>query len=104
MIAINKVIISMKPRLILLSVFNTIDTFITLHVTQRGYVELNPVTRILLYCPTAFVVVKITLVTLALWWLWRNRTERLARVASWVAFGIYGYVMAHYCIIYLLIS
>lgn len=90
----------MKPRLILLSVFNTIDTFITLHVTQRGYVELNPVARILLYCPTAFAVVKITLVTLALLWLWKHRTERLARVASWVAFGIYGYVMAHYLILY----
>ena len=86
----------MKPRLIATFLFNLIDTVITLIVTQMGFVELNPVTRILLYCPPAFSVVKFTLVSLALWWLWKNRTERLARVASWWAFGIYAYVMAHY--------
>ena len=100
MITINKT----RMVLIVTFLFNIIDILITLIVTQRGFVELNPVTRILLYSPVAFAVVKITLVTLALWWLWRNRTERLARVASWVAFGIYSAVMAHYCIIYLLIS
>ena len=86
----------MKPRLIATFIFNLIDTVITLIVTQRGLVEINPVTRVLLYCPPAFAVVKFTLVTLALLYLWKNRTERLARVASWCSLGIYAYVMAHY--------
>lgn len=94
----------MKRRLIAIFLFNIIDTLITLYVTQRGYVELNPVVRILLYCPTAFAVVKISIVSLALWWLWRNRTERLARAASWCAFGIYSSVMVHYCITFLIYS
>lgn len=84
--------------------FNIIDTFITLYVTQRGFVELNPVTRILLYFPSVFAFVKITLVSLLLYLLWRKRAERLARVASWVAFGIYGAVMVHYCITFLLLG
>jgi hypothetical protein len=84
--------------------FNLFDTIITLIVTQRGYIELNPVTRILLYNPTLFAVVKISLVSLALWWLYLHRNERLARVAIWCAFGIYCAVMVHYCITYLIIS
>lgn len=91
----------MKPRLVLLSVFNTIDTVITLIVTQRGFIELNPVTRILLYNPTLFAVAKISLVSLALWWVYLHRNERLARVASWVAFGICACVMVHYIITFI---
>lgn len=92
----------MKPRLIATFIFNLIDTVITLIVTQRGFVELNPVTRILLYCPPAFAVVKCTLVSLALLYLWKHRTERLARVASWWAFGIYSAVMVHYVILFVM--
>lgn len=90
--------------LLITFIFNLLDTFITLHVTQRGYIELNPVTRILLYNPTLFAVVKISLVSLALWWLYRNRTERMARVASWCAFGIYCAVMVHYLILFIFIT
>lgn len=93
--------IAMKTRLTTAFIFNLIDTFITLYVTQGGYVELNPVTRILLYSPFAFMLCKIILVSLALWWLWQNRTERLASVASWCAVGIYGAVMFHYLILFI---
>ena len=93
----------MKTRLTTAFIFNLIDTFITLNVTQRGYVELNPVTRILLYCPTVFACVKIFLVACVLQVIWDNRTERLASVASWCAVGIYGAVMLHYLITFIIL-
>ncbi len=95
----------MKARLIAISAFNIIDIIATLTVTRIfGFVELNPVMRILLYSPFAFAVVKCGVVSLLLLWLWRKRAERLARVASWVAFTMYVAIALYYAIMFLLMS
>jgi hypothetical protein len=63
----------MKPRLILLSVFNTIDTFSTLYLVQAlGLDEANPVCRFLLgISPVLFLAVKLVGFNLVLLYLWR---------------------------------
>ena len=102
MITINKPCQRWRMALIVTFLFNIIDTIITLTVTQRGFVELNPVARILLYSPFAFEVVKFGVVSLLLLWLWLKRAERLARVAGWCSLVIYGAVMLHYCITFMI--
>ncbi len=95
----------MKPRLILLSVFNTIDTFSTLYLVQAlGLEEANPVCRFLLgISPVLFLAVKLVGFNLVLWYLWRLREHKLARVLTWIPFIAYALLVAyHGFIVYVL--
>ena len=90
----------MKHRLIATFAFNLIDIIATLVTTQSGFVEVNPVAAFLLNEPNVFLFVKFTLVTALLLYLWANRQNRLARVASWIAFGMYGALAVYYTIVF----
>lgn len=90
----------MKARLIATAVFNIIDIIATLITTQNGFVEVNPVAALLLNEPNIFLFVKFTLVTALLLYLWVNRQHRLARVASWIAFSMYGLLALYYAVVF----
>ncbi|MBQ8331131.1 MAG: hypothetical protein IJX94_01360 [Clostridia bacterium] len=92
----------MKLRLILLYVFNIIDTITTLYLTQIiGLEEANPVCRFLLSVgPVLFVVVKLAVVTFCCWDLWRLRDEKLAQIATWIPFTAYGLLVAYHGFIF----
>ena len=89
----------MKTRLIATFAFNLIDIIATLVTTQNGFVEVNPFMAVLLNEPNVFVFIKFTVVTALLLYLWANRQHRLARVASWGAFGMYGALAAYYAVV-----
>ena len=90
----------MKARLIATAVFNIIDIIATLVTTQSGFVEVNPVAALLLNEPNVFAFVKFTIVTALLLYLWANRQHRLARVASWIAFSMYGLLALYYAVVF----
>ena len=90
----------MKARLIATAVFNIIDIIATLVTTQSGFVEVNPIAALLLNEPNVFVFVKFTVVTALLLYLWVNRQHRFARVASWIAFGMYGALVMYYAVVF----
>ena len=86
----------MKARLIAIYVFNLIDIIATLTTTQSGFVEINPVAALLLQSTVLFVEVKFAAGLLVVCWLWHNRSHRLARLASWIVFIMYGVVALYY--------
>lgn len=95
----------MKTRLILLSVFNTIDTFSTIYLVQAlGLEEANPVCRFLLgISPVLFLAVKLVGFNLVLLYLWRVREHKLAQIGTWVAFVAYGLLVAYHGFIFYLL-
>lgn len=86
----------MKARLIATAVFNVIDIIATLVTTQSGFVEVNPVAAFLLQSPVLFAAVKFAAGWFVVCWLWHNRAHRLARVASWIVFIMYGAIALYY--------
>ena len=86
----------MKSRLIATGVFNLLDTIATLVTTQNGFVEVNPVAAFLLQSPVLFAAVKFAAGLVVVCWLWHNRVHRLARVASWIVFIMYGLLALYY--------
>ena len=96
---------SMKARLISTAVFNLIDTFSTLFLTQTlGLEEANPACRSLLSVSVVlFFAWKLVIPNLALWALWELRENKLARIATWIPFVVYGLLAAyHGFIVYVL--
>jgi Na+/pantothenate symporter len=93
----------MKKRLTLAWFCNLIDTFATLYLCGNGYAtEINPFMRILLVNPIVFAIVKISLITLVLFWLWRERASKYAVIASYIACFIYGALALYYAVIFIL--
>ena len=86
----------MKARLIAMAIFNIVDLFDTLIATQNGFVEVNPVAAFLLQSPALFEAVKFAAGWFVVCWLWHNRSHRLARLASWIVFIMYGVVALYY--------
>ena len=88
----------MKPRLILLSVFNTIDTFSTLFLTQTlGIEEANPACRTLLaVSPLLFIAWKLIVPSLALWVLWCFRDRKSVQILTWIPFVVFGLLAAYH--------
>ena len=92
----------MKPRLILLSVFNTIDTFSTLYLVQvLGLEEANPACRSLLtVSPLLFIAWKLIVQNLALWVLWCFRDRKSVQILTWIPFVVYGLLVAYHGFIF----
>ena len=80
----------LKRILILTATFNILDYFFTLKAVSAGMVEGNPAMEAILHTPL-FPAVKLLLVPLMLWVLWRYR-ERVPRLRYyvWVPFVAYA--------------
>lgn len=89
----------MTPLLIIAGLGNFIDTLSTLYLYGLGYVEANPVMALLLPHPWLFVLVKLTVMTALLLWLWKRRAKSAATVAA----VVYGAVAMYYGIFFLII-
>jgi hypothetical protein len=79
-------------------VFNVIDVIFTLIVVLLGFaVEANPVMqRALDAGPLAFAVIKISVVSLGVLLLWRERRRPLAVAGSVGIFAAYGLLMMYH--------
>ena len=85
--------------LVLLWICNLVDTAATLYYTQSGLmVELNPIMAALLASPTAFVCVKIGLVSAICILLWACRWHKLARFCAYFGAALYGAVALYYAV------
>lgn len=90
----------MKPRLISTSVFNTLDMIFTLFlVSLFGLgIEANPIGRVILSNPILLFISKIVVVNLFLLLLYKFRDYKLARVGSWIVFGVYSLLTVYHLI------
>lgn len=86
---------SFRDGLILLMLFNVIDAFYTLMWIHAGLaVEANPLMNVALGMgPWAFVIIKMTMVTLGIILLWRFREVKFARVTVVVPAVFYAAVV-----------
>lgn len=85
--------------LALLWICNAVDTAATLYYTQSGLmVEVNPIMAALLEYPTAFVCIKIGLVSAICILLWACRGRKLARFCVYFGAGLYGAVALYYAV------
>ena len=91
----------MIVRLIMVWLCNYIDTLATLHLSAN-YVgtELNPISVIFLQSPLLFVAFKLTVMTIAVMFLWWRRDWKLCKVISWILFIEYILVAIYYVIVY----
>lgn len=91
----------MKLCLLLLSLFNLIDTAATLHFTRSGIMtELNPFMAVLLEYPALFVAVKVLAMTAIVIYLWANRQHKFARIGTRIGVVLYGCIAIYYIIIF----
>ena len=90
----------MKPRLISTSLFNTFDLIFTLFlVSLYGLgIEANPIGRVMLSNLILLFISKIVVVNLFLVLLYKFRNFRLARVGSWIVFGVYSLLTVYHLI------
>lgn len=87
----------MKSRLLIAWIGNLIDTASTVILCcGHCFVEVNPVMAWLLRCPALFVAVKLIAMTAVVIWLWRNRGDKKANIASWIAAAVYGALSVYY--------
>jgi hypothetical protein len=94
-----------KILLILLNLFNLIDTAATLYFTQTGImIEVNPVMNALLRYPELFVFVKVWAFLVISVFLWKRRNDIYARVAAVISATFYGLLATYYVINYFLIG
>lgn len=83
---------------------NLIDTISTVYLYTNGLgVEINPISAWLLNSPPVFVVVKLTLMTAAVWFIWRNRDRTLFRVAGWILAIEYLLVALYYAVVFAIV-
>ncbi len=86
-------------RILIAWIGNLIDTVATVQLYTRGLgVEINPLSAWLLRCPVVFVVVKMALMSIAVWSCWRERRRKVFQVASWVLCTEYLAVAAYYAV------
>lgn len=91
----------MKNRLLIAWIGNLIDTASTVILCcWHGFAEVNPIMAWLLRCPVLFVAVKLTAMTSVGIWLWRNRNDKKATIASWIAATAYGSIAVYYAIVF----
>lgn len=88
----------MKP-LIIAYLGNIIDTVATLYLMDKGFIEVNPFMAALLQSPFIFALVKISIMTILVIRLWMCRESKRARIASWVAAGLFGGLSVYYGVI-----
>ena len=86
---------SFRNGLIMLMVFNVVDAFYTLMWVQSGLaVEANPLMNSALSMgPGAFIIIKMTMVSLGLILLWRLRENKFARITVLVPAVFYSVVI-----------
>jgi hypothetical protein len=90
----------MKNRLLIAWIGNLIDTASTVILCcVHGFTEINPIMAWLLRCPALFVAVKLTAMTSVVIWLWRNRNDKKANIASWIAAVVYGAIASYYVVL-----
>jgi hypothetical protein len=89
-----------KIFLILFFIFNLTDTFATFYfVVERGAKELNPLMEFLINIhPWVFVSVKIIFSIFVLLLFWNHLHNRMARVATIIAFSAYSLIFLYYVI------
>ena len=93
----------MKTRLLIAWIGNLIDTASTVILCcGHGFAEVNPVMAWLLHIPVLFVAVKLTAMTAVVVWLWHNKDDKKANVASRIAAAVYGTMGIYYVTILLL--
>lgn len=79
---------------ILIFLLNIIDAFMTMHWVKHGIAEEgNPLMAPLLAHPILFLSVKLTLVALGIYLLWKNHHEKLAMIGLFALLTIYGFIL-----------
>lgn len=91
---------SQKNFLAGIVLFNLLDIIFTLLVIEKGFaVEANPFMLILLEkSKIIFASIKISLVSLCVFLLWRLRDYRIAKIATAFCFLTYGCLMWYHLI------
>ena len=91
----------MKTRLVLLWLFNLIDTAATLYLYLfYDGIEVNPISVLLLRSPQVFANVKLSAMTIVVWLLLRKRDSAICKAASWILFIEYFAVVIYYIVIF----
>ena len=89
----------MKTALLIAWIGNLIDTASTVTLCcGHGFAEVNPIMAWFLHIPVLFVAVKLTAMTAVCVWLWRNRNDKKANIASWIAAVVYGVIAIYYVV------
>lgn len=87
-------------KLIFIWICNLIDTVSTLILIRTGmFVEVNPLMALLLQNPFLFVLVKISVMTIVLLYLWKQKEHKKAQFVMNVGCWIYGLLAFYYTII-----
>lgn len=83
---------------------NLIDTIATLILYYKyGYTEANPIMAKLLEMPFVFAIIKILAITFIAIWLWRNKDNKYAKIASCILAIVYGAIAVYYAIFFTVI-
>lgn len=90
----------MKTPIIIIWTGNIIDLVATLHLSDLGYTEVNPVMAALLPHPVLFALAKIIGMAVATRILWKNRGYTSARITAWVVAGLYGLIALYYLAVF----
>ena len=90
----------MLIRLITIWICNFIDIISTLYFyNYYGGIETNPLTAELVKHPVLFVIVKLTIITMAVAFTWWRQDMKFCKVASWILFVEYLAVAFYYFIL-----
>lgn len=91
-------------RLITAWLCNLFDVYSTLYFyTYFEGEELNPISAWLLQSPPLFVIVKLTVMTIAVAFCWWKRDWKLCEAVSWILFVEYMLVAAYYLYFFMII-
>ncbi|MCY2958607.1 MAG: DUF5658 family protein [Planctomycetota bacterium] len=92
---------AMLLALLWVALMNTADSFFTLVHLQNGGTEVNPVAGLLLETGrTGFVVLKSTVIAVALCVLCIHKNFQLARLGLWLAAGAYTILFAYHLLLF----
>ena len=89
---------SIEPLLALTVVWNLIDLIATVFVVEAGLaVEANPLMNMALGVGALpFALIKLTLVSVGVYFLWRNRDRHLAAIGAMAIFAVYSFVVGYH--------
>lgn len=96
-----------ERRILSIFICNIIDVIATLGLYSTGiFYEVNPIMRCLIKFPIAFIIFKITIVSVALLKLWEEKDDRVAQIAINICWIIYLLLAIYYvvnCALYFMV-
>jgi hypothetical protein len=90
----------MKILLYLLIIFNMIDAYCTIYLTELGWYELNPISRFFLQWPIIFIWLKLIIPSFFSMLAWRLRKYTFTHILIWICFIPYAIIAIRYILLF----